>query len=214
MQRRFLSLADHPVKVEQRVGTEPPYLVGYAAPFYQRGNAGTEYQLYDDLVERIMPGCFDRALKEDDCRALFNHNVDFILGRASAGTMKLSVDKVGLRYEVQMPDTQTARDVMESIRRGDVTGSSFSFIPHEQKGMVHFKEGDRYVRELHSVRLFDVGPVTFPAYSGSTTGVRALDDPAEARKELEAWLQAESLTVQLAGYHKRALEAEALLGEI
>jgi phage head maturation protease len=61
-----------------------------------------------------------------------------------------------------------------------VTGSSFSFIPHPEKGVVNVKEGNIYVRELHSVQLFDVGPVTFPAYQGSTTGVRALGDPQKA----------------------------------
>jgi HK97 family phage prohead protease len=196
-QRRFASLPNNPVRIEKRVGTDLPVIAGVAAPFYKPGDPGTEYQLYEDLTERIMPGCFDRALKEDDCRGLFNHNVDFILGRCSAGTMKLSVDKVGLRYEIQVPDTQAGRDVLTSIRRGDVTGSSFSFLPHEEKGMVHFKEGDRYVRELHSVKLFDCGPVSYPAYSGSTTGVRALDGLAECRQELEAWRRTRPDTTDL-----------------
>jgi HK97 family phage prohead protease len=141
-------------------------------------------------VERIMPGCFDRALKEDDCRALFNHNVDFILGRQSAGTLMLSLDKVGLRYEIQVPNTTAGKDVLESVRRGDVSGSSFSFLPHDG-GMNHFRDGSRYVRELHSIRLFDVGPVCMPAYSGTTAGVRAIGDTAEARREFEAWRRAQ-----------------------
>jgi uncharacterized protein len=132
------------------------------------------------MVERIMPTTFDRALREDDVRALFNHDPNFILGRLSAGTLKLSVDPVGLRYQIQAPDTQAARNVLTSIKRGDVTGSSFSFIPHPDGGQRTYKDGNRYIRELHSVQLFDVGPVTFPAYQGSTTGVRALGDPQKA----------------------------------
>jgi HK97 family phage prohead protease len=210
MQRRFLSLPGKPVRIEQR-GTDPPVIVGYAAPFWRQGDPGTEYRLYDDLVERIMPGCFDRACREDDVRALFNHNVDFVHGRLGAGTLALSVDSVGLRYEIKTPETHAARDVLESIRRGDVTGSSFSFIPHEN-GMKHSKEGARYVRELHSVQVFDVGPVTFPAYTGSSTGVRALEDPAEARRDLENWLTTKNaLGVVLNEVQRRALEVEALL---
>lgn len=211
MQRRFLALPSAPVRVEDR-GTDPPVVVGYAAPFYNAVDPTTEYQLAENLSERIMPGCFDRACREDDVRALFNHNVDFIMGRTASGTLKLSVDKVGLRYEIQPPDTQAARDVMASIRRGDVNGSSFAFIPHEEKGTVHFKEGERYIRELHSVQLFDVGPVVYPAYKATTSGVRALEGDDEAQKELNAWIDAElRLARQLNQYQSRALEMESAL---
>jgi HK97 family phage prohead protease len=211
MERRFLSLLDSPVRLEQRVGTDPPYITGYAAPFFRAGDPGTEYQLYDDLVERIMPSAFDRALKEDDIRALFNHNLDFVLGRMLAGTLELISDNFGLRYRIAPPDTQIARDVIKSIERGDVSGSSFSFLIHPN-GANYFKDGTgRYVRELHSVQLFDVGPVTFPAYKASTSSIRAAADPADARKDLEAW-QARQLDATLAGYRARAIATGAAVG--
>src|SRR5262245_48535456 len=103
----------------KRVGTEPPYIVGYAATFYKADDPRTQFQQYEDLVERILPGAFDRALREDDVRGLFNHEVGFVLGRVSSGTLKLSADSTGLHYEIKTPPTQQARDLLELIKRGD-----------------------------------------------------------------------------------------------
>jgi HK97 family phage prohead protease len=188
VERRFLAAGS--VRVEER-GTEPPYVTGVAAPFFRAGDANTEYQLYEQVFERIMPGAFDRALRECDVRALFNHDPNFVLGRREAGTMELWVDDVGLRYRIKMPDTYAARDVVASIKRGDVTGSSFSFIPYpDGTVLVHTADG-RLVRELRSVQLFDVGPVTFPAYEATSTAARAAEDLGAVRAEVEQWKEAE-----------------------
>jgi HK97 family phage prohead protease len=185
MERRFHSLAVARCKVESR-GTDPPTVIGYAAVFYNPTNPGTEYQLYDDLVEHIMPGAFNRALQEkQDCRALFNHNADFILGRVGAGTCKLSVDSIGLRYQFSPPDTQCGRDLLTSIGRGDISGSSFSFLLRKQTWVD--QKGGPTIREIRDLDLFDVGPVTFPAYEATSTGVRAAEGIADARVALEAW---------------------------
>jgi HK97 family phage prohead protease len=138
-------------------------------------------------------------------RALFNHDPNFILGRMLPGTLSLWTDPLGLRYSIKVPDTQAARDVLASIARGDVTGSSFSFLIHAD-GANYRKEGKQYIRELTSVQLFDIGPVTFPAYKSSTTGARMVEDPAQVRKELEAWEAAE-LEKQLTGYRATAIAA-------
>lgn len=182
MERRFISAALAPVTLEKR-GTDYPYAVGYAAVFYRADDAGTQYQLSDydqGIVERIMPWAFDRAIREkDDCRACFNHDANLLLGRLGAGTLELATDKTGLRYAVRLPDTQCGRDCKELLARGDVTGSSFSFAIEKQKWTE--QKGGPTIRELHSLRLYDVGPVTFPAYSATTAGMR--DDAARA-----AWL--------------------------
>lgn len=185
--RRRLS-RHHAPALEQRAEGKPPVITGYAAVFYDPADAGTEYRLWDDTVERILPGCFDRAMREDDCRALFNHQDGAVLGRTTSGTLKLSVDKKGLRYEIEPPDTQTARELVELIRRGDVTGSSFSFLP---KSTTWSRVDDTYVIERKDVTLFDVGPVTFPAYASTEAGVRAAHaDQADAvRRERKEWEQ-------------------------
>src|SRR5574343_240132 len=72
-------------------------LTGYGAVFFNATNSGTQYKLAARTLERILPGAFDRAIREDDVRGLFNHDQNHLLGRTSAGTMRLSVDSIGLR---------------------------------------------------------------------------------------------------------------------
>lgn len=185
MERRFYQ--SHKVEIRADEG-QPPRIAGYAAVYYNAADPGTEYELFRyrnySAVERLMPGCFDRAAREDDVRALFNHDPDNVLGRMKAGTLRLSVDNVGLRYEIDPPDTQTARDLMESLKRGDVSGSSFSF-DYLSKSIVMQQDGDkeRDIIEVRDVRLYDVGPVTFPAYTSTTAGARSLASDA-LEKEL------------------------------
>lgn len=148
-----------------------PRLVGYAAVFGQR-------TLIWDYYEEIAPGAFRRALAEgQDVVALWNHDTNYVLGRRSAGTLHLEEDAHGLRVEIIPPNTQWARDLVESIRRGDVKQMSFSFrVP--EGGEEWYTEAGRLVRRLVDVDLFDVSPVTFPAYPQTEIGVR----------EMEHWL--------------------------
>lgn len=176
--------------------TAPARVVGYGAVFYDERDPGTEYQLYDDLVERIMPGAFDRAIREDDIRSLFNHDPNLVLGRVAAGTLSLSVDRRGLYYEAQVPETQLIRDqVLTPIQRKDVTGSSFMFDVLDRSWREVEVDGRTvYIRELNEVRLYEVGPVVFPAYEGATSGARGRQRDqacqwfADARSDLDAWL--------------------------
>ncbi len=143
-----------------------------------------------------MPGAFDRALRQNqDVAGLFNHDPNLVLGRTSAGTMALTKDATGLRYEIELGDTSISRDVQEHIRRGDVTGSSFSFTipPGGDKWTRTQDEDGKYfeVREVLDVELYDVGPVTFPAYQGTSAAVRSAEDAAEAKASREAARAAE-----------------------
>ncbi len=187
IERRFIpNKTTSGMKIEKRADGGST-IFGYAACFFDPGDAGTEYALYPGVRERVMPGAFDRCMRDkQDVRGLFNHSPDFLLGRCSAGTMRLSVDRRGLRYEIDLPDTQAGRDVAESIRRGDLTGSSFSFDVVSQRftyGQMADSGSDveDNIRELLDVNLFDVGPVSFPAYSSTEVGIRALGDLAEVR---------------------------------
>lgn len=129
--------------------------------------------------EMIMPGAFANAIAEDDVRALFNHDPNMILGRNLAGTLRLVEDELGLRYEIDPPDTQYARDLMVSIGRGDVDQSSFAFMAIEESWRSPDENQPLPVRILHHVRLFDVAPVTYPAYEATSVAVRALDKAKE-----------------------------------
>lgn len=160
------------------------HIEGYAAVFYIEGDETTEYQIFDDLIERIMPGAFDDAIKEDDVRALLNHDPNQLLAR-TGNDLKLSVDNIGLRYEfpVDENDPDHLRTVAK-INRGDLSGSSFGFSVKERR-WVEFEDYD--VMELYKVKLFDVSPATFPAYEGTSVGLRNQDGLDEVRKEYLKW---------------------------
>ena len=165
------------LRVEESEG-KGPVISGYAATFWDEEDRGTEFSLWGGAVERIMPGAFDRALTAgQDARALYNHDPNLVLGRVSNGSLSLTTDDTGLRYEITPPDTQTARDVRELIRTGAVTGSSFGFIVTREE-WIHPEAGEEgpSIREIHSVDLHDVGPVTFPAYEASTAEARSAFD--------------------------------------
>jgi HK97 family phage prohead protease len=162
-----------------------PTIWGYAAVFYNPSDPGTRFQIWDDLEERIMPGAFDRAMKESDPFALFNHDTSRILGRASSGTLRLSVDQRGLMYEITPPDTATGREVIELLRRGDLRGSSFAFVPTvETERKEQTPDGrTRMIVEVSDLDLYDVGPVACPAYSGTEAGIRAAGADGKAIRD-------------------------------
>lgn len=149
-------------------GQDKRIVVGYGAVFYREGDAGTEFKLRPNVRERISPNAFDDALERDDIRSLFNHDPNFVLGRKSAGTLRLSVDDIGLKYEVDLPDSR--QDVAEAISRGDITGSSFWFKPTEEREARD--EDGNIVYTIENLELREVGPVTFPAYESTVSEIR------------------------------------------
>ena len=199
MERRFLPQASAEVRVSGEDGAKK--ITGYASVFYD-GTPATEYVLWDDkfgrAVERIMPGTFDGALKRaDDVRGLKNHEPSLILGRTKAKTLRLAVDDRGLSYEIDPPETTAGRDTVAELTRGDLDGSSFAFKVAnggQKWTLTTDKDGrDNDIREITDVEpLYDVGPVTYPAYDGTTAGYRDGGDAAEARASRDAWRESEA----------------------
>ena len=98
-------------------------LVGYAVKW----NSPSQV-LYCDFVESFAPKAFSDSLASgEDVRALFEHDYTKLLGRTSAGTLKLEEDSTGLRFELTPPDTTIGKDLLVSVSRGDITGMSFGF---------------------------------------------------------------------------------------
>ena len=126
--------------------------------------------------EQIKPGAFDKT-EMKDVRGLFNHDVNFVLGRTLSKTVRLKSTKNGLEYEIDLPDTQTIRDlVLEPIKRGDIDQSSFGFIVGPGNDSWDEDSEGRLVRTITAFdSLFDVSPVTFPAYAETSVGARSRD---------------------------------------
>jgi HK97 family phage prohead protease len=167
-------------------GAEREYVVGYAAKF------GVLSLDLGDFVERLDPGAFAIVAERRgrrrplETRALWNHDPNYPLARYP-GTLKLSVDDVGLRYEFPVPDTSYGRDIASNIQAGIVKGSSFSFtVP--QGGDSWAVEDGRSVRTIQRIdSLLDVGPVTFPAYPDADVKVaqRSFDHFRQERRRHE-----------------------------
>lgn len=155
-----------------------------------RGHAAVFHHLSQDLGgfrEQVIPGAFQDSIISDDVRALFNHDPSMVLGRNKAGTLRLSEDQRGLAIEVDPPDTQFARDLITSMRRGDISQMSFAFrIPPGGQDWAKDSSGAT-IRTLKKINLQDVSPVTFPAYLGTDVAVRAFQEfSAHERELLEA----------------------------
>lgn len=139
-------------------------LGGYASVFNQPTDLGSGHK------EAIAPGAFSTALETSDVRALYNHSPLHVLGRQSAGTLRLSPDSTGLEYEIDLPRTSYATDLRELVERGDIDGASFAFVPDK----IEFDRDSGVTTHLSVSYLRDVSPVTFPAYAGATTQARSL----------------------------------------
>jgi HK97 family phage prohead protease len=155
-------------KGELRVSedTDSPKITGYAALYNS---------LSEDLGgfrEVILPGAFDEVIS-DDVRALWNHDDSVVLGRTKSKTLRLWTDNIGLAYEITPPDTQSARDVVTLIKRGDIDGSSFGFLIGKDKWE---ERSGKAVRVISSFsKLYDVSPVTYPAYTDTQVALRSLE---------------------------------------
>jgi hypothetical protein len=174
-----------PEGIEKRVGriqfraaegeAESRRVEGYASIFNTRSeNLGS----YDSWFEIVKPGAFANALTKSDVRCLFNHDPNLVLARSKSKTLELREDDKGLLYSFDAPETTFGDDFLKMLRRGDVDQSSFSFSV-KRSVWRDIKEADgsitweRTIEEVDT--LFDVSPVTYPAYADTTVASRSLE---------------------------------------
>jgi len=152
---------------------QTPMIRGHAAVF-----DSPSVLLCGCFRETINPGAFADAIKSSDVRALFNHEPSNILGRASAGTLRLNEDATGLAIEIDPPDTMCGRDLQVSMKRGDIKEMSFGFTVAEG-GDEWTRDPDgsgNWTRTITKIeQLWDVSPVTFPAYPEAGCAMRSLE---------------------------------------
>jgi HK97 family phage prohead protease len=136
-------------------------ITGYAALYNVLSN-----ELAPGVREKIAPGAFDAALDGADCTCNVNHDDTFLLGRTSSGTLKLSTDSMGLKFDVTMPDTSYARDLGVLMARGDMQECSFAFTVDPANIDIERVNDTDIVETIRSVEdLYDVSVVTRGAYS-------------------------------------------------
>lgn len=150
---------------------KPPKLVGYASVFNQ------EAEIFGLWREKVAQGAFKKTVKESDIRALWNHNTDLVLGRNKSGTLTLAEDDHGLKVEIIPPDTQAGRDALTSIKRGDVSQMSIAFQIVKQEWLTPEDKKILPLRTIHEMKLFEVSPVTFPAFEQTSISARSTMEP-------------------------------------
>jgi len=167
------------LNVEERADGMGPKITGYAAVFDKWSEDLGGFR------EKIRSGAFKKAIGKSDVRGLFNHDSNYVLGRQSNGTLTIKEDKNGLWMEIDPPDTQIIRDlVLAPIKRGDIKEQSFAFVVanggDEWKNLHGEKPDEPVTRTITEVdELFDVSPVTYPAYPDTSVALRSMDKAKE-----------------------------------
>jgi HK97 family phage prohead protease len=168
-------------------------------------NSVTDLGYFEEV---ITPGAFDYALsREYDIRCLFNHESELILGRTKADTCKVFVNADGNLEYTWIPDYEnpTHMSVVRSIMRGDITQSSFAFTIKEQTWTDSTKYGTMGKRTITMIdELFDVSPVTYPAYADTEADARSIvkmrDEELQIKAAEQSQIDADILKVALLRY--------------
>jgi uncharacterized protein len=150
---------------------KPVMLAGYAVVY----NSLSEDLGY--FREMIKPGAFAESLKTADVRALIDHDPSRLIGRNTSRTLRLFDEAKGLRVEIDLPDTGYARDLVQVIDRGDLTGMSFAFRVSPEGDTWFTDEEGNTLRTIVKAEIDDVSAVAYPAYV----------DTSIARRSLDAW---------------------------
>lgn len=143
---------------------------------------GGQADIGDSFRELFAPGAF-RASLSDDILALFGHDRNRVLGRTSAGTLRLREDANGVHFEIDLPDTTDGRDLAVSVERGDIRGTSFGFRVQRE---TWDDTTNPPTRTIHEAILREISPTADPAYGDTTIAMRSLDQAREADRKAKA----------------------------
>lgn len=172
------------------IGEESRHVEGYALLF----NVDSRAMWGGDLIERIAPTALEGVLEKSDILCLMNHDERrgvLARYRMGEGSLKLEVDEKGLKYSFDAPNTPLGDELIESLKRGDISESSFAFTVEDDNW--ERKEDGSYVRTiLKFERLYDVSPVYYPAYEDTSVALRSI----EAFKEAETKAATEKAEIE------------------
>ena len=148
---------------------------GYAIVFGVESRILTDY--WENYREIIEPGAItEERLKEMDIKMTMYHNREKILARSNQGegTLKLTVDEVGVKYSFEAPNTVDGDTALELVKRGDLSGSSFMFWTDEKSGVSYEKRSDGIMlRRVKTIgMIYDMTIAADPAYEQTTVAAR------------------------------------------
>jgi len=145
---------------------------------------GVETNLFEDVYEEIDPRSVVRSLKENDIRALFNHDTNLVLGRTANNTLTLTTDEVGLKGSIEInQDDPDAMGAYARVKRGDVPGCSFGFFPLKQEKVKREGGGTKFI--MREIDVHEVSPCVFPQYTQTEISARKQDIEAMKKEKLE-----------------------------
>ena len=162
------------IEAREASASSGPGITGYGSV---SGVRTTIEGWWDEWDEEVAPGAWAKTIAEGDIRSMFNHDVNRLLGRTTAGTLRLSEDDAGLLYDVDINAMDAnAMSVHAQVARGDVSGSSVWFRVIRQEWTVATEDNglERDLRRILEAMLFETGPVTFPAFVTTTANARSL----------------------------------------
>lgn len=176
-------ISDLHIETRNQSGTASRTIVGYAAKFEKWSDP-----IMGWFKEKIARDAFS-GTDMDDVIMCFNHDINAILARTTSDTLKLSTDETGLRFEFDAPDTTLGNDILELVRRGDISKCSFKFkVDNDQWRYADKDNGLEFDERTieHISKVIDVSLVVFPAYKDTEASVRELEErKAEWLKSME-----------------------------
>lgn len=147
---------------------------GYAIVFGVESRILSDY--WDNYREIIEPGAItEERLKEMDIKMTMYHNREKILARSTngEGTLKLTVDDVGVKYSFEAPNTVDGDTALELVKRGDLSGSSFMFWTDERNVSYERRSDDIMLRRVKTIgMIYDMTIAADPAYEQTTVAAR------------------------------------------
>jgi uncharacterized protein len=189
-----------------KASVDSRHIEGYAIVFNQRSQLIFDWNNGRPVYEIIQPGAVDDSLiRKSDIKALLEHNGDRMLARSinGQGSMRISIDDIGVKYVFDAPNTADGNYALEEIRRGDLFGSSFAYWTDNDKNVDYYHEGDNLIRSVKKIDVLrDFSIVGDPAYMGTSVETRSIEKRFAPKNDEKEKAEQELMKSQLAELRK------------
>lgn len=155
---------------------------GYAVVFGVESRLICDYwENYREVIEK--GAITEEELAEMDIKMTLWHNRERLLARSNkgVGTLKLSIDDVGVKYTFEAPDTADGNTALELVKRGDLSGSSFTYWTDEAHNVNYTKSkeddgSEVIVRHVNKISMIaEMTIASDPAYTQTSVSAREIE---------------------------------------